>query len=224
MGCAVAEGLAKLVMHQSRWKADSQGRMEDADIVRVRLRASRTRHSAPCTSRGASTWRVQVLVRLLTAYMDPATEPATAARQCLSVFFPAYTGFSAWHHRLLCDAVVPAARRTLGLPAKSAAPNLLRFCLQLLQASLFPPIWVTVRQRTASCKPVESSADQCSRSGDPGRRRPLASGTDLPVRSAGVPKKCARETLHRGPHQSGCWTSTEGRQSGSRQILESPGR
>ena len=71
------------------------------------------------------------------AYVDPATETAMTARQCLSVFFPAYAAFSAQHHRLLCSAAVPAARRALHLgnstACKAAAPNVLCFTLQLLQ-------------------------------------------------------------------------------------------
>ena len=77
-------------------------------------------------------------MRLLVAYVDHATEAAAAARQCLSVFFPAYTAFCGWHQRLLCEATLPAARRALGLgpsPAKSVAPSLLRFVLQLLQVA-----------------------------------------------------------------------------------------
>ena len=35
LGSVIAEGLAKLVMHQSRWRADSQGRMEDSEIGQV---------------------------------------------------------------------------------------------------------------------------------------------------------------------------------------------
>ena len=82
---------------------------------------------------------LQILIRLLVAYVDPATEAARTARQCLSVFFPAYAGFSARHHRLLCTAAVPAARRALHVGSsaacRAAAPNVLRFTMQLLQVS-----------------------------------------------------------------------------------------
>ena len=37
LGSVVAEGLAKLVMHQSQWRADSQGRMEDSEISQVSM-------------------------------------------------------------------------------------------------------------------------------------------------------------------------------------------
>jgi len=80
----------------------------------------------------------QVLARLLEAYVNPATESVAHARQCLSVFFPAYAAFSGWHHRLICLATVPAARLALlsggtSATAKAAAPSLLRFVLQQLQ-------------------------------------------------------------------------------------------
>ena len=87
-------------------------------------------------------------MRLLVAYVDQATEAAAAARQALSVFFPAYAAFCGWHQRLLCEATLPAARRALGLgpsPAKSVAPSLLRFVLQLLQvtSSVTRPAWLS---------------------------------------------------------------------------------
>ena len=36
LGSIVAEGLAKLVMHQGQWKADSPCRLEDAETALVR--------------------------------------------------------------------------------------------------------------------------------------------------------------------------------------------
>ena len=89
---------------------------------------------------------LQILIRLLVLYVNPASEPAASARQCLSVFFPAYAGFSARHHLMLCQAIIPAARRALLLgnsaACKAAAANLLRFSLQLLQVETFYQMYV----------------------------------------------------------------------------------
>ena len=81
------------------------------------------------------TLRLQVLAQLLVAHFDPQTEQAGRLRQCLTVFFPAYTGAGPDRQQLLGRAMLPAVHQTLASSGKgkSPAPLLLRFVLQLLQ-------------------------------------------------------------------------------------------
>ena len=79
----------------------------------------------------------QVLVELLLLACDPRMVAAARMQQCLAIFFRAYAGQSKLAHKHLCAAALPAARRahSIGpLAAKSAAPQLLKFVLSLLQA------------------------------------------------------------------------------------------
>ncbi len=113
---AVAEGLAKLLLADARRASGSGARpggLEPAEAARA-------------------------LAALLAAFHDQATEAAPAARQCLSVFFAAYAaGRRPACVASLAAAALPAARAALaagGGPARSPAPRVLRFVLQLLQA------------------------------------------------------------------------------------------
>lgn len=118
---AAAEGLAKLLLRGGRRARDGNP------------------HSNPGGLEHAEA--AGALAALLAAFHDPATEAAAAARQCLSVFFPAYAagGVAGGRERraVLASAALPAARMALAAgasPARSAAPRLLRYVLQLLQA------------------------------------------------------------------------------------------
>lgn len=82
----------------------------------------------------------QVLAQLLVLACDPGLAAAARMQQCLTVFFHAYAPLSAAAQERLCAAALPAARRALSAgpsPAKSAAPQLLRYVLSLLQVRLF---------------------------------------------------------------------------------------
>ena len=83
---------------------------------------------------------VQVLAQLLVLACDPGLAAAARMQQCLTVFFHAYAPLSAAAQERLCAAALPAARRALSAgpsPAKSAAPQLLRYVLSLLQVGFF---------------------------------------------------------------------------------------
>ncbi|KAK9811687.1 hypothetical protein WJX72_008386 [[Myrmecia] bisecta] len=118
LASAIAEGLAKLLMHQQLW----EGPPADAAATKGLEQSD----------------AVKVLSRLLVAYFDPATERAAHLRQCLSVFFHTFAAFSARNQRCLALAFLPAARLALscGPAKKSPAPLLMRFMLQLLQTPL----------------------------------------------------------------------------------------
>ena len=80
--------------------------------------------------------REQVLAQLLVLACDPGLAAAARMQQCLTVFFHAYAPQSAAAQGRLGAAALPAARRALlagPTPAKSAAPQLLRYVLSLLQ-------------------------------------------------------------------------------------------
>ena len=85
--------------------------------------------------------RAQVLSRLLVLACDASGGVASAAQraqQSLTVFFHAFA--SAGGGPRLSAAALPAARRALRLgasPAKSPAPQLLRYVLSLLQVCAF---------------------------------------------------------------------------------------
>ncbi|BDA45173.1 probable condensin complex subunit 3 at N-terminal half [Coccomyxa sp. Obi] len=107
---AVAEGLAKLLLHQ-QLPGRQHAPLQDAETHKV-------------------------LAQLLVLACDPGLAAAARMQQCLTVFFHAYAPQSAAAQGRLCAAALPAARRALlaGLtPAKSAAPQLLRYVLSLLQ-------------------------------------------------------------------------------------------
>ena len=127
---AAAEGLAKLLLGDARW-----ARSAGADPA---LNPNPDGTSGGLEPAEASA----ALAALLASFHDTATEPAAATRQCLSVFFPVYAageGAGAGARRAaLAAAALPAARRALAAagakPARSGAPQLLRYVLQLLQA------------------------------------------------------------------------------------------
>ena len=77
-----------------------------------------------------------MVIQLLLLSCDPRLAAAARMQQCLAVFFKAYPAKSAQAHRHLSAAALPAARRALSIgpsPAKSAAPQLLKFVSTLLQ-------------------------------------------------------------------------------------------
>lgn len=78
----------------------------------------------------------QILVQLLVLACDPGLAAAARMQQCLTVFFHAYAPQSVTAQERLCMAALPAGRRALSAGAssvKSAAPQLLRYVLSLLQ-------------------------------------------------------------------------------------------
>ena len=134
LGAIAVEGLARLAMHQGQIASASLGQLEDAEACQANCLAVSTSHIA-----GWDRWRVlaQIMVRLLEASCNPATEHAEAVRQCLSVFLPAYAAVSTAHRRTVAAAALRAARRLLPVrpspAANAAAPGLLRYVGQLLQ-------------------------------------------------------------------------------------------
>ncbi|EIE21059.1 hypothetical protein COCSUDRAFT_43416 [Coccomyxa subellipsoidea C-169] len=110
---AVAEGLAKLLLHQ-QLPGSQTAPLEDAETHKV-------------------------LAQLLVLACDPGLAAAARMQQCLTVFFHAYAPLSAAAQERLCAAALPAGRRALAAgpaPARSAAPQLLRYVLSLLQMDI----------------------------------------------------------------------------------------
>ncbi|CAL8469060.1 g8601 [Coccomyxa elongata] len=110
---AVSEGLAKLLLHQQLPGAQ-HAPLQDAETHKV-------------------------LAQLLVLACDPGLAAAARMQQCLTVFFHAYAPQSAAAQGRICAAALPAARRALlagSAPAKSAAPQLLRYVLSLLQMEI----------------------------------------------------------------------------------------
>jgi condensin complex subunit 3 len=124
LGTAVVEALARLVaVNELRAAGGGAGEaaLEDGDVLRL-------------------------LVALLLAQFEPATEPAERLRQCLAVFFGRYAALGAAPQQFLATALLPAARAAAAEDAAAGArgaaaraPALLRYAAALLQTEVPAP-------------------------------------------------------------------------------------
>jgi hypothetical protein len=116
IGTEVVEGMVRLLICDAASGgtngAAAKGRLGDEELV------------------------VKLLVILLLAGFDAATESAPKMRQMLQVFFERYATLSLTSQMYLATAFLPAARCALETEAASA-PRVIRFALQLLQMPVY---------------------------------------------------------------------------------------
>lgn len=122
LGTAIVEALARLIaVNEFRQAADARrneiSAIEDSEVLRL-------------------------IISLLLLNFDPATEPASRLRQCLTVFFERFSILSVTSQQYLATSLLPAARTAAAddilagrrtATSSPLAPQVVRFMLQLLQ-------------------------------------------------------------------------------------------